>query len=97
MKNLLSLLVLTEVFEQNAIPVIPYLLILLTLSPIAIVYLIARRFLDPPRKPCAAEIADQELLDQVRRGKADPKSWEVKEAEQRVYFGYYDLQAVDNV
>lgn len=91
MRNLLSLLVLTEVFEQNAIPVIPFLLILLVGSPFFITIAIIKHVIDPPlpEVPVSeAEAADLALLEAVRRGQA-PNDDLANEAFQRVTFGCY--------
>lgn len=97
MRNLLSFLVLTEVFEQNTIPVIPFLLILLVCSPYLLVAALVKKIFWPEvkRPKFSEEIADEELLEKVRKGLAKPDSYEVREAEQRMYFGYYELRAID--
>lgn len=97
MKNVLSLILFTEVFEQQAIPVIPFLCLLLVGSPFLIIGAMIKHFVAPeeerPKYP--QEIADEELLAKVRRGKVAPDAPGVDLAENRVYFGYYDLKAID--
>ena len=91
MRTLLSFLVLTEVFEQNAIPAIPFLLILLVGSPFFITLAIIKRIIDPPlpEDPVSeAEAADLALLKKVRKGLA-PNDDAANEAFQRVTFGCY--------
>jgi len=91
MRLLLSFLVFTEVFEQNAIPAIPFLLILLVGSPFFITFAIIKRIIDPPlpEAPVSeAEAADLELLKKVRKGLA-PNDDLANEAFQRVTFGCY--------
>lgn len=96
MRNLFSMLLFVEVFEQNAIPALPFLLILLVGSPFFITMAIIKWRLDPPRNKFPEEVADEELLKAVRRGKIAPDADGVKAAEQRMYTGYYDLLAIDN-
>ena len=96
MRNFFSMLLFVEVFEQNAIPAIPFLLILLVGSPFFITMAIIKWRLDPPRNKFPEELADEELLKAVRRGKIAPDADGVKAAEQRMYTGYYDLLAIDN-
>ena len=96
MRNFFSMLLFVEVFEQNAIPAIPFLLILLVGSPFFIAMAVIKWRLNPPRNKFPEELADEELLKAVRRGKIDPGADGVKAAEQRIYTGYYDLLAIDN-
>ena len=98
MKDLLSLLLFTEDFEQQAIPVLPFLCILLVLSPFLVIGGVIKHYVcpDKERDKYPQEIADEELLKQVRQGKIKADAPGVAEAENRVYFGYYDLQAIDD-
>lgn len=96
MRNLFSTLLFVEVFEQNAIPAIPFLLILLVGSPFFITMAVIQRCANPPRKKFPEELADEALLKKVRRGKIATDADGVKAAEQRIYTGYYDLLAIDN-
>ena len=95
MKNLLSLVLFQEVFENRAIPALPFLCILLVFSPIFVTYGVVK-LIKNQRVMSPEEIADRELLSQVRKGKVDPTSYSVKLAEQRVYTNYCLLQDVDN-
>jgi hypothetical protein len=97
MRNLLSFLVLTEVFEQNTIPVIPFLMILLVCSPYLLAAALVKKIFWPEvkRAKFPEEIADEALLESVRKGMVPADSYEVRQAEQRVYFSYYELKAID--
>lgn len=97
MRNLLSFLVLTEVFEQNAIPVIPFLLLLLVCSPYLLAAALVKKIFWPETKrpKFPEEIEDEALLEQVRKGLVSADRRDVREAEQRVYFSYYELRAID--
>lgn len=97
MRNLLSFLVLTEVFEQNAIPVIPFLMILLVCSPYLLAAALIKKIFWPEvkRPKFPEELADEALLEKVRKRLVPADSYEVREAEQRMYFGYYELKAID--